>query len=1815
MIKGAFCPNFANKQVKQDFDELTQSLGENLAYYVWNKNNGNSLDKTPDGQKSQLFGDLLSYFNGDRTQAIKAKYLTYTKKFVERFGDWFDQKEPSMSFDEIKNVVGDTFKEDTLDDNLSYLTDGLQQAKPLGITENVQKYMEQFPDVLNRVVQNTITESKQQFIQSQKDDFKQKGKQFTIGDYNESSKEFNKIKVNQIVGELQKTLAKHFGLEQVTDKNGIPHFTSKDKQLEVIFVQNIDAQNNAVKGVYYASGRLNAAANLIYISLLDGDATTFSHELAHHYVRMFWGTDLVQSALQSLDNKDRKEGWQDRLEEKLIDAITENVQDSDKTIKRSFWSKLKQLMKKLFNNITKPTRTHLLNAVTAAFMVNDDITNTKTLTRLHERYKQGSDVMYQTKEDESLSKRLISRYKTRLREYEHKSVKNSNVIAQLKNQIEYAKESDTEENIKQFIGITGREVSKVVNFLENGKLNDFIGVDAEQILAIKRDCLGFYKQMIEDILVHLRSYDTDIVDRTQIEQQAEEEGLFLSDKLKTVPLIRAAMTLQNDISQLEILYQQALAEVTKRIIDDYADKYVKLGDRETWKLVAEDWLLKQSINGDIGGFEAFAGMFSKSSNPVVKVCHSMMCDDEFEVNRATLEKGRLLVKLYNKCKSIIDELSPVNFFKQFMELDKDGKPTGYFIRNKNYGQFYKDKNAFEQSLRDKYKYTDTDGVVKSLDVDDRGQTIFPEGYDDLEKSYLDDLDDWLDEHANRRYTSDYYKEKRSIPYSEQHPNGHGLSNVTRNEYDRYQKAINIILDKYDDLSEISDVDQMQLDGLYEAKRQLSNHYTQYGVLKTGQDKQIADELTAWHKYLRDKVQYKPLKEKFNRDRQALVDKYGVYSRQVKTFDKYNSSYRISTKFYEFINQLLNKSDDLSVARVRRSDLMNLAKKQGFYNPDLSRFEGNEDFWANCKETDEELSEEKRNKQQSGNTEKLMKYIQFLDVMYDEDTTYYQYLKIKALTIAADKTGHPEFEGMGREQIMEQLFYSKYHYINNKGVSVPLTIFSYMAPSTARITTPDGETFYTVEKVPSGAYSELDQESEYANSEYDNEDRAYIQPKGRKYDSSERYNKINKDRRLSEFYNALLSIMDEANEMIPSIDATNTYKMPQILGNTISMIMRNGAAGVFNTLGYSIKQGFDITSKDEDIPEDDFATRPDGTRINNVPIRFVKMLDRPEFISPDLIGSIVQYYQMAKNYQVKTQSAPLIETILEQLQNTNVLTKYQEDDLDNTSKNVSQLKDSKHSAQMVQNLLDIHYYGRQASSGDSNKRTSKTAKVVIKSVTKFKRFSSMMLLGLNLSSMVMGYLDSSASQLTEAFAGKYSTKADLWFATHEFIKSIPCMIASLGNPNTCSKLTALMQYNALSKSNTETFTKLNHSKIFRFIEEHMLMGGYTLGDYMCNSMLLLQFYNHVKLYNGKFYTKNQLIQKFIEDGKTQKEAKRAYRTSKYSLYDAYQFKNGKLSIKPQFEGAVKDNSNYTEKMVFKKLKDRSALYNGILSGLEKNKIQTNVWSSLTILMRTFLAMFIQERFGRSKDFITKENKNDPNKIKGGYNFVTGELQYGLFYQMSNALGKIGNNLFYLTKLAKDKKNITQDEKYALRKYLIEFYIIGAFTAMFGLLKPAADDDKDKDPVKQFASLVAVRTFISRTTPIDPRTVLDLLSSASVTKSTIDDATNYFTLMHDLSPFSEYKSTDLIKDGAYKGKPRWFRDVVKPTFVGNLFENATYQGNKSKQKYYYNQWNVYFKLFGIGVKPKKQPIGGQAGANPFGVNDFGGSFKSDNFKQGF
>ena len=79
-----FCPNLSNPDVAKEFNELVSTLGEVGAYAVWSLNNGYMVDKAPNGADSTLFSNLQSLY-GDRSQAIKAKSVTYTQYFK----DWF----------------------------------------------------------------------------------------------------------------------------------------------------------------------------------------------------------------------------------------------------------------------------------------------------------------------------------------------------------------------------------------------------------------------------------------------------------------------------------------------------------------------------------------------------------------------------------------------------------------------------------------------------------------------------------------------------------------------------------------------------------------------------------------------------------------------------------------------------------------------------------------------------------------------------------------------------------------------------------------------------------------------------------------------------------------------------------------------------------------------------------------------------------------------------------------------------------------------------------------------------------------------------------------------------------------------------------------------------------------------------------------------------------------------------------------------------------------------------------------------------------------------------------------------------------------------------------------------------------------------------------------------------------------------------------------------------------------------------------------------------------------------------------------------
>ena len=106
------CPNLKNEEVAREFEELKNATSEAAAYHIWSQNNGNGIDKAPNGEPSKLFSDLLEHYNGDRVAAIQAKARTYSKSFKEWFGESKvvdENGEPKLMFrtdDKGKNIMG-----------------------------------------------------------------------------------------------------------------------------------------------------------------------------------------------------------------------------------------------------------------------------------------------------------------------------------------------------------------------------------------------------------------------------------------------------------------------------------------------------------------------------------------------------------------------------------------------------------------------------------------------------------------------------------------------------------------------------------------------------------------------------------------------------------------------------------------------------------------------------------------------------------------------------------------------------------------------------------------------------------------------------------------------------------------------------------------------------------------------------------------------------------------------------------------------------------------------------------------------------------------------------------------------------------------------------------------------------------------------------------------------------------------------------------------------------------------------------------------------------------------------------------------------------------------------------------------------------------------------------------------------------------------------------------------------------------------------------------------------------------------------------
>jgi hypothetical protein len=171
----------------------------------------------------------------------------------------------------------------------------------------------------------------------------------------------------------------------------------------------------------------------------------------------------------------------------------------------------------------------------------------------------------------------------------------------------------------------------------------------------------------------------------------------------------------------------------------------------------------------------------------------------------------------------------------------------------------------------------------------------------------------------------------------------------------------------------------------------------------------------------------------------------------------------------------------------------------------------------------------------------------------------------------------------------------------------------------------------------------------------------MQPKayddnGSRLYKSEAYEKLSSGE--IQFLNALKATMEEANDMIPNKAVSRDELLPQISGRTMTVLANSIMGKEWSTaLSYPFRKfGVKYAETEDDVSTNaDLARRPDGTVVNNIPIRFINRLSNRATQSTDVLGSVIMYYDMACNYASKSKNLPTLELIkfaIDPARNTN-----------------------------------------------------------------------------------------------------------------------------------------------------------------------------------------------------------------------------------------------------------------------------------------------------------------------------------------------------------------------------------------------------------------------------------------------------------------------------------------------------------------------------------------------------------------------------------
>lgn len=884
----------------------------------------------------------------------------------------------------------------------------------------------------------------------------------------------------------------------------------------------------------------------------------------------------------------------------------------------------------------------------------------------------------------------------------------------------------------------------------------------------------------------------------------------------------------------------------------------------------------------------------KMNDEVLRGLYKLVQDTENIIDNNTSIVARRLLDLAKKAG---------NRQKALYELDDDGKPTGFIVRDLKYGKMRKDyRNALKK-------------IRKDLGIGEQDLGL-PENRE-LRIEYNKRKDEWLSKHVERKYTDEYYSYFRELS-QESSMARELIMDKIRSLKDKYRSEDGVV--RYE---KFSDEDYKRLQGYYLEKKSLASIYNVDGSIKEEGtvERRIADELTALNEKLAKGLKMKTNREKFEQIRKQKEKEYGADSKEYKKWFKRNTRVVISEEFYKLldsINRETYPNTDYEQLNQEKRALLNMFRDAftGEVNVKLMP--------AVTKNRLNRIDQQLRNIRNKYKANKSKTGLQFKDIAKIVATDNYNADRAEA--IASDATSPGELQAF---DMMNSVF-------DQYGMNHPRSYYAKVMPIDSK--------YISIE--PSLEFAEMSEESPFINKNYDLKNPEYYQPKRSLYDNSKQYNKVMQDSSLKALRDEVINIMKQSNAKLNNLQGLSEYKLPQISGSMYRFLKARGFSGV----GHKLADMMSVKNDDTGI-QDKITTAPDGSSLAMVPQYFIKDLEDPATISADLVGSVIQYYRMAENFKQKSAIKGKVENIkafLRQRKFTGTRGK-----LESLLRGVQDPKEGSETNvyKMAEKFINMNIYDVQTNNLTINVFNREIN--FTKLLQKLKNYGTLVNLGLNFSCAFTGFFTALHSHLSNIASGRFYTFFDALNAFKDMVWDLIRYGISAGNRNYKSQIMAQMDYFQVGSTLESMWKHSNRNRWINVLTEHWAFGAYSIGDYLIKGSILRSVMYNYRNVEGQFMYREEFLQKYGNTS-TNRSKWRQYK----SFAGSIKMIAGKpVAINPKDQQAV-DKIKYT---IGNTAKNVAASADGQLTSLQKAQFTTNVFGAMCMMHRQYIPILIQENF--------------------------------------------------------------------------------------------------------------------------------------------------------------------------------------------------------------------------------------------------------------